>query len=162
MRESRKADLEKHVEAVNSIIREQTEVKSDSSEPETENQAEHWEGIAEEAVDHEDEYIDDDRFTTVTIEAVDVSKDGLHKVKQNEGQDSDATDVDKPQQGSNRGAKSHGTEATSAKRPRSNRPPKEVDKKKKKFRYESKAERKATRFKEKSGNKAKAKARRST
>ena len=162
MRESRKADLEKHVEAVNSILRGQNEIISESSEPETESQAEPWEGIAEEVVDHEDEYIDDDRFTTVTIEAVDVSKDGLHKVRQDEGQDSDAADADKSQKKRNREAKNYEIDGKVAKRPRSKEQSKGVKKKKKAFRYESKAERKATRFKERSGNKAKAKARRST
>ena len=42
---------------------------------------------AVEALDHDEEYVDEDRYTTVTIEAVDVSKEGLQKVAGEESDD---------------------------------------------------------------------------
>lgn len=113
-----------------------------------EEEEDSWEGIADdvpvvEAVDHEEEYIDEDKYTTVTVEAVDISKDGFSKSR---GEDSeDESDKEPP-----------------ALVEKDEKPKKVWPKKapKKKFRYESKAERKVTRGKQKAGNKAKADARR--
>lgn len=121
---------------------------------------EQWEGISEEpALDHENEYIDDDRFTTVTVEAVEVSKDGLHRSAQEHEEDSESSGVNahNGQRGSSAGRQREGSET--AKRTWTKEPPKGLKKKKPKFRYESKAERKFTRHKERSGNRTKAKAR---
>jgi ribosomal RNA-processing protein 17 len=96
-----------------------------------------------EPVDHEEEYIDEDKYTTVTVEAVDISKVGFSKSR---GEDSeDESDKEAP-----------------ALVEKEEKPKKAWPKKapKKKFRYESKAERKVTRGKQKAGNKAKADARR--
>ncbi|KAL6716204.1 hypothetical protein ACLMJK_005770 [Lecanora helva] len=158
LRESRKADLDKHVQAVNSMLREQNNVVLDASEEDTTNPAESWEGIAEETVDYEDEYVDEDRFTTVTVEAVDVSKDGLHKAKQEEEEESDRTSMDRPPEGSREALSKQKAEDRSVKR-EEKEPLKKPKKKKKKFHYEGKAERKITRLKEKSRNRAKSKAR---
>ena len=151
---------------VNLMIRE-ANVASDSSEQEPEGHEETWDGIKENhdpPVDHENEYIDEDRFTTVTVEAVDVSKDGLHKVKDD--------DEDEEEEEKREALGTHGddvepqrttalqgrTGSEKSKRVWTKEPPK-GSKKRNKFRYESKAERKATRYKERSGNKAKARAR---
>lgn len=133
----------------------------DSSEEGDEGEEKPWDGIKDNSdplVDHEDEYMDEDRFTTVTVEAVDVSKDGLQKAAQHEEYESEAS-----------GTESHDGKKTSAlhgragseqaKRIWTKEPLSGPRKRKKKFRYETKAERKATRYKEKLGNKAKAKAR---
>jgi len=147
---------------MNSILREQNGTISDSSEQESAVDAEGWEGIAEEApVDHKDEYVDDDRFTTITIEAVNVTKDGLHKAHQGEDDEEevDAAEVDAPRRKRHETLTRPGTAPGSIKRSSDVEPSKGVKKKKQKFRYESKAERKVTRFKERSGNKMKAKAR---
>lgn len=96
-----------------------------------------------EPVNHEEEYIDEDRYTTVTVEAVDVSKEGLVKV---DGEND-----------------SKGTPEAVAARPIEEPPKKKAwpkKEKKKTFRYESKAERKVTRGKQKAGNKSRADARR--
>jgi len=86
--------------------------------------------------------VDEDRYTTVTVEEVDVSKEGLLKVVDEDSDEApDLVPVEK-----------EGREDTSKKK----WPKKE---KKKKFRYESKAERKVTRGKQKAGNKARADAR---
>ena len=106
-----------------------------------------WNGIQDdeavvEPVDHEEEYVDEDRYTTVTIEAVNVSKEGLIKVADDESEEQSENEVVKPE------TKASGKKIW-PKKPR-----------KKKFRYESKAERKVTRGKQKAGNKARADARR--
>lgn len=163
LREGRKADLEKHVEVVNSMIREAGGIAPDSSEEEDESEEELWDGIKDDhdpPVDHEDKYMDEDRFTTVTVEAVDVSKDGLQRAVQDEDNKSVASGTDTPD------GESHGTTALQGrtgsekgKRIWTKEPPSGPRKRKKKFRYENKAERKATRYKERYGNKAKARAR---
>jgi ribosomal RNA-processing protein 17 len=107
-----------------------------------------WEGIkdddstigAVEPIDREQEYLDEDRYTVVTIEAVDITKDGLSKVEE---AGSDTDEAPKVVQTEERAKK------TWPKKPR-----------KKKFTYETKTERKLTRGKQKAGNKAKADARR--
>lgn len=105
-------------------------------------------------VDNEVEFVDEDRYTTVTVEAVQVSRDGLHKITQQDGRD--GTESDTP-------AAAPAPPSTDQRGKRiwtKERPGGPKKKKKKKFRYESKAERKVTRYKERSGNKSKAKARR--
>lgn len=99
-------------------------------------------GIEVEPVDHEEEYIDEDRYTTVTVEAVDVTKHGLHRIADDDDEPKEEVKV-KPVEKEKDGKKKW--------------PKKE---KKKKFRYETKAERKITRGKQKAGNKAKADSRR--
>ena len=162
LRERRKADLEKHVQEVNHLIQE-ANVTSDLSEQDPEGGEEPWHGIKEDhemLVDREDEYMDGDRFTTVTVEAVDVSKDGLQKAIQDDENDTEASGKDGPD-GESQETESVQGETASEKRRRvwTKEPPSGPRKRKKKFRYENKAERKATRYKEKSGNKAKARAR---
>ena len=136
---------------------------SDPSEEEYEDQEEPWDGIKEDhnpLVDHEDEYIDEDRFTTVTVEAVDVSKHGLEKAIPDEDEESMVSDTQKPDAEHPQATVSQGrTGSENRKRVWTKEPPHGPRKRKKKFRYESKAERKATRYKERSGNKAKARAR---
>ncbi len=151
----------KHVEAVNSILRDGEGVVCGSDGEKEATKDNQWEGIAEiPEIDHEAEYIDEDRFTTVTVEAVEVFKDGLHRVREDDEEVSDHSDIHEGK----------GTAATSAdgelakndkkKRVWTKERPGGPKKKKKKFKYESKADRKATRHKEKSKSKAKAQARR--
>ena len=138
-------------------------VDSDTSEQDSEDKEEPWDGIEENRdpqVDHEDEYIDEDRFTTVTVEAVDVSKDGLQKANQDEDNESEASGHDTPDSESRPIMAQQGkTGSEKVKRVWTKEPPSGPRKRKKKFRYESKAERKATRYKERLGNKAKARVR---
>lgn len=142
MREERKQELEEHVNAVNAILK---EVSGVGAGLDSEEEGEVWGGIEdeevlEEVLDREEEYIDEDRWTTVTVEAVDISKEGLKKVADDE-------DEEVPQLVA---AEKSGQEEKK-KWPKKER--------KKKFRYESKAERKFTRGKQKAGNKARADAR---
>lgn len=162
LREERKADLEKHVAEVNFMIRD-TNVASDPSEQEYEDQDEPWDGIKENhdpLVDHEAEYADEDRFTTVTVEAVDVSKEGLQKATQGDEGENEVSDTERPDvEPQKNTALSGRTGSEKGKRVWTKEPPNGPKKRKKKFRYETKAERKATRYKERLGNKAKARAR---
>ena len=107
-----------------------------------------WRGIEDdpvevEVVDHEEEYIDEDKYTTVTVEAVGVSKEGLKKVVAED--DESEKEYAKPFEKDEKGKKVW---------------PKKV--RKKKFTYESRAERKFTKAKQKAGNKSRADARRGT
>jgi ribosomal RNA-processing protein 17 len=142
LREERKQELEEHVEAVNRLLQ-------DMEEPATLGLDDgDWEGIKDEEpiievvepVDREEEYVDEDRYTVVTVEAVDVTKDGLSKV---EAVESDTEQAPKLVE-------------------RIEKPKKVWPKKplKKKFTYETKTERKLARGKQKAGNKARADARR--
>ncbi|KAI9781949.1 MAG: hypothetical protein M1839_005542 [Geoglossum umbratile] len=163
LREQRKEELKNHVDDVNALLRQRT-----YNEPSDENgdgsgndgEEEEWGGFGDPPddtpapIDHEDEYIDEDRYTTVTIESVNITKSGLHKsvsirAGSEEGNLVPGSAVATQEEGKER-RKGAAKERSSAK-------PKV---KKKKFRYLSKGDRKAARMKERSGNKAKAKARR--
>jgi ribosomal RNA-processing protein 17 len=143
LREERKQELEEHVQAVNALLKtvEQESGELGSSEEDA------WEGIQDdepvvELVDHEEEYIDEDRYTTVTVEAVNISKEGLHKT--GGGESNDET------------SKTEAPKLVEAETSGKTWPKKT----KKKFRYESKAERRITQGKQKAGRKARADARR--
>lgn len=147
--------MEKHVEEVNALVKEAAKAAGEIDENKDEDdQAEGEQGnvLAEAStIDHEEEFIDEDLYTTVTVEAVDVSKEGLHKISQ---EDEEADD-----ESNNKPATGRPSTRQGAKRIWTKERPNGPKKKKKPFRYESKAERKVTRFKERSGNKSKAKAR---
>ena len=119
---------------------------------------EEWGGIAEiPEFDGEAEYIEEDRHTTVTIEAVDVTREGFRNVFEGEEEGSTGSGVQEATVTS--GKDSNGKVQAKTKRVWTKERPEGPKKKKKKFRYESRAERKVTRYKERLGNKAKAKAR---
>ena len=110
-------------------------------------------------IDHEAEYVDEDRFTTITVQAMDVSKEGIYKAEQarerGSDEDKDKDNLARRDEEDIRKSKRRGRKQWSPTKtlcsPR---------KKRRKFRYESKAERKVARMKEKSKNSKKAKARR--
>jgi len=141
--------LEEHVNAVNALLQ---DVEGGIGGGEGSEEEDVWGGIedegdtavkAVEVLDHEEEYVDEDRYTTVTVEAVNVSKEGLQKVADDDSDPEKEVEYAKPAEKEETGKK---------KWPKKER--------KKKFRYESKAERKVTRGKQKAGNKARADARR--
>lgn len=149
-----------HVEAVNSMLKKQNRALSDSSDEESSIEVEQWNGIVEDTiVDHEDEYVDEDRYTTVTVEAMDVSRDGFHKTIIHEQENQAPTTTNSVEKGTTNSNAKEWQDAKQEKRLRTKEPTSGPKKRKKKFRYESKAERKVNRYKERSGNKAKAKAR---
>ena len=149
-----------HVEAVNSMLKKQNRALSESSDEENSIEVEQWNGIVEDSImDHKDEYVDEDRYTTVTVEAMDVSRDGFHKTFMHEQENQAPTTTNPVERGTPNSNAKEGQNVRQEKRLRTKELPSEPKKRKKKFRYESKAERKVNRYKERSGNKAKAKAR---
>ncbi|KAF2109044.1 nucleolar protein 12-domain-containing protein [Lophiotrema nucula] len=161
LRQQRKVDLEAHVKEVNTLLRKANPDLSDAEEP-TSNPEEEgdWEGFEEPAVEiinHEDEYIDEDKYTTVTIESVGISKEGFEKAG---GEDDEGGNYGDKDNNSRKTEGAEGREDTRKKvwtkeRPKSDRP----KKRKQKFRYESKADRKAERIKISVKKKARAQAR---
>ena len=145
--------MQKHVEAVNAVLRKNEVGESDESELDGE---EGWRGSQEEPrpIDLEEEFIDDDKFTKVTVEAVDVSRDGLKRV---------ADDIEEPaeEQGEDASARDASRTNANGKRMLAKERPKHSKNKlkKKTFKYESKTDRKLTRFKERGKGKRQAKER---
>jgi ribosomal RNA-processing protein 17 len=160
LREERKHDLERHVKEVNALLRqaglESEDASSDQGDEGKENQE--WEGLEDPPdVDHEAEYIDEDRYTTVTVEAMDPSRTGLYNAEK-EAQDGATGSEAKPEDTADSNGKRQGKRTWTKERPvKEGQAPK---KKRKKFRYENKAERKLSRVKEKLKNSRQAKARR--
>ena len=146
MRQKRKDDLEKHVNEVNTLLR---KANGDPSSPShTSDSEKEFEGFDEpvvEPIDEQEEYIDEDKYTTVTIESVGISKDGFEKAVNG---DEDG------EESKNKGSEKR---VWKKEKPKTNRP----KKRKIKFRYESKAERKVTRMKQGARNRREAQARKS-
>ncbi|KAH8898507.1 hypothetical protein GQ53DRAFT_711860 [Thozetella sp. PMI_491] len=144
MREERQQQLENHVQHVNKMLREAQHAGTEAAQgddPEDE-----WGGISDQEVpeepplDREEEYIDEDRYTTVTIEAVNIDRDGIHKPG-GESESDDGQEVDDDPDGEPQGKQAKSTEAAKdARKPQKEWP----KKKKKKFRYETKFERQLT------------------
>lgn len=140
--------MEDHVQAVNKILREAQEAGTEELDGEAGSGEEEWDGIHDDAqiapVDLEEEYIDEDRYTTVTIESVTVDRDGLHKPEPetHEQEGEEEGDGQDEEEGEDKAKMSAGAGKGSSK-PRKERP------KKKKFRYESKFERQLTERKRK-------------
>lgn len=164
LREERKADLERHVHEVNTLLREQARLEGIDGTDEVYEVVDEWEGNGEPPeVDLEAEYIDEDRYTTVTVEALDVSKEGLYKATKDEEQSGSMPEQE--EEGKTQNTERNNTRADGKRRWMKEKPKDKVDRpktKRKKFRYESKAERRVTRIKESSKNSKQAKARRST
>jgi len=114
-------------------------------------------------VDREAEYVDEDKFTTVTVEAVDVDRDGLkrvaHSVVEDEEQLGDVETDEKLPEDASQGQASRrdadGKRIWTKEAPRFSK----HKTKKRQFKYESKAERKITRYKERGKSKKQAKER---
>lgn len=136
LREERRREVEEHVQTVNRLLQESAAAGGDVGQGSDEDSSEEWDGIPDQPnldlVDHEEEYIDEDRYTTVTVESVAVSRDGLHKPQLEEDTD------DENSKGKN--------EEPEDKKAKGREWPK---KKKKKFRYENKIDRQLTEKKRK-------------
>lgn len=138
LRDERKRDIESHVEQVNALLREAQNAGQDDDDSD-----EDWKGFGDEPppelkpMNFEEEYIDEDKFTTVKIESVNIDRDGLHRPEDDENESSDA-DGD-------------GESKTEKKKAEGEKPSKEQKpkKKKKKFRYETKFERRLSESKRK-------------
>jgi ribosomal RNA-processing protein 17 len=105
-----------------------------------------------EPINQEDEYIDEDKYTTVTIESVAISRDGFSRPgDENDNEPAHKADNDDAVKVAEEGKgkpeirrDENGKRIWTKERPKTEWP----KKKKKKFRYESKADRKVTRYKE--------------
>ncbi|CVK89812.1 uncharacterized protein FMAN_04048 [Fusarium mangiferae] len=128
IREERKRDVEEHVQTVNRLLQESE--AAGAVEQESDEEDGEWDGFPDQPeldiVDHEEEYIDEDRYTTVTVESVSVTRDGLHKPQVDDKDNKEDKKVEEPKDDQ---------------KAKSRRDPK---KKKKKFRYETKFERQLT------------------
>ena len=163
MREERQRQLEEHVNTVNSMLRSTNGSTNGSDKDGDEeldaDEGEEWQGFEEAVeVNRVDEYVDEDKYAVVTVEAVDVSKDGLHATA--EGKDSKTN-----QSGSDTDSRISDQDISNGKQQKKRKWTKEKPgdakpKKRKKFRYESAAERKEARQKQKAKNAKAAKARR--
>jgi len=139
MREQRKLDLERHVTEVKTLMRRANgEDVVSESESASEEEFEGFPDPVIEEVDREEEYIDEDKYTTVTVEAVGISKDGFEKAGKVENRDGDREGKEHEGEGSKEKKR-----VWTVERPKT----KKTGFKKKKFRYESPAERKAARAK---------------
>ncbi|KJZ75534.1 hypothetical protein HIM_04997 [Hirsutella minnesotensis 3608] len=133
LREERRKELEEHVETVSRLLRESGAVaepvrSGDQEEGEAEDE---WTGFHDkpdlDIIDLEEEYIDEDRYTTVTVETVAVTREGLNKPQ--------IPEEDAEEEGERPEGK--GDQQNDSK-------PAKPKKRKKKFRYESKVERQLT------------------
>jgi ribosomal RNA-processing protein 17 len=126
-----------HVETVNRLLRESGAVSSQiDDEEEPSEEVGEWDGFPDkpnlDIVDHEEEYIDEDRYTTVKVESVSVSRDGLSKPGQLDEEAEEAARLKREE--------AERQEAEKAK----DKKPSWQKTKKKKFRYESRIERQLT------------------
>lgn len=145
IRDERKQAVEDHVKNVEAMLKEAQVAGLGSGDEQTETgDDDEWGGFddaaptpALEPVDHEEEYIDEDLYTTVKIEAVSVDRDGLHNKAELEGE---GEEDDNKADGKRMEPKESGDKKARHDHPKT---------KKKKFRYESKSTRQATERKNK-------------
>ncbi|MCJ1309970.1 hypothetical protein MMC25_003631 [Agyrium rufum] len=154
LRQARKEDLEKHVAEVNALLKKQKNLGESSDESEGDADEKHHSEAdvapEEDRLDHDVEYLDEDKHTTVTVETVDVTREGLQKVA--DEQEVDNSDPESHTEGS-AVTETARKQIGPAKRVWTKDRPGGPKKKKKKFKYETKAERKETRHKERMGSK---------
>jgi ribosomal RNA-processing protein 17 len=130
------------------VLKQMKENAGEKSESEDENEEE-WDGIEEPpAVDYEAEYIDEDKYTTVTVEEMDPSREGLLKAVLGEDEETEEK------------KEYPAPDEEADKKPKRKAGERIARKKKRNFRYESKDVRRATARKQRSVKSNKAKARR--
>ena len=155
LRRQRKEDMEAKVREVGEYLR---KVDGSGSGDEEDGKAEGgevgaegWEGFEEiplSHIDRLDEYIDEDRYAEVTVEDVDVSREGLVKAGQGNGVHTRDDRIDE--------LDGKVTNSVKKKREWTKEKPASAKskKKRKRFRYETKEERKITKLKERDKKKA--------
>lgn len=155
MRALRKEQLEEHVSGINDILRKargEEDGQGGSDDAEGGSEEDVFNGFDDAQtgeIDREDEYIDEDKYTTVTIESIGISKEGFEKA----GAGDEEADGNVKENGE--GEQTKTKRVWTKERPKTNRP----KKKKTKFRYESKADRKMTRMTQGAKKRAQASAR---
>ncbi|KAJ6787559.1 hypothetical protein PWT90_00642 [Aphanocladium album] len=146
VRDERRQEMEDHVRRVNEMLKASQAATAEDDNKSEDAPGEEWDGFPDkpelDIVDHEEEYIDEDRYTTVTVETVSVSRDGLSKPElPNEEEEDKANGKEVDQEKENEDDKKQNRKAPKPK--------------KKTFRYESKAERDFENRKQRARNKAK-------
>jgi ribosomal RNA-processing protein 17 len=157
LRNERKLELEERVQMVDAYFKPApaATVKEDDETDASDDEAVLDEEPALEKVDHEAEYIDEDKYTSVVVEEVGVDRDGFVFEANQE-----STGIELDPSGGNKStdtAEAKQKRTWTAEKPKDGSRPK---KKRKKFRYENKAERKVERQKQRDKNSKQAKARR--
>ncbi|KAJ4145718.1 hypothetical protein LMH87_004555 [Akanthomyces muscarius] len=146
VRDERRQEMEDHVRRINEMLKASLAATAEDDSKSENDQGEEWDGFPDQPeldiVDHEEEYIDEDRYTTVTVESVSVSRDGLSKPEL-----LSENDESKPE-----GEEEVGGQEENEDKKSNRRAPKP---KKKQFRYESKTERDFENRKQRARNKAK-------
>ncbi|KAK3403278.1 nucleolar protein 12-domain-containing protein [Sordaria brevicollis] len=138
IREERQKNLEEHIQTVHKLLHEAELAGTDDKNTEKKSDDE-WDGISDDevaeepALDLEEEYIDEDRYTTVTVEAVSVDRDGIHKPRTLKDEEEEESEKNKKKKAAEEAALKE-----AEKKSKRNFPEK---KKKRKFTYESKHER---------------------
>ncbi|KAF2994855.1 hypothetical protein E8E13_003966 [Curvularia kusanoi] len=144
LRQQRKVDLEKHVSETNRLMRlANGDIASESSDPDSdEEDPATGEAVFtgfEDPINQEDEYVDEDKYTTVTVETVGINRGGFSRPGE------EAEELRKEAAAREEREKEEKKKRVWTKeRPKTDRP----KKKKVKFRYETKAERKVERMKQ--------------
>lgn len=161
MREERKAEYQRAFEEHRrqmDLLRKEEDGDGSENSGSDDDQDEEWEGIAEPPpVDYEAEYIDEDKYTTVTVEEMDPSREGLLRYE-NDGESDQGSEQEEGKHTHQTAETDTGPKAAATtKRPKNADKPK---KKKKKFRYESREDRKLSHAKQRLSKSKKAKARR--
>ncbi|EGP86198.1 uncharacterized protein MYCGRDRAFT_18396, partial [Zymoseptoria tritici IPO323] len=134
LREQRKEDLQQHVEAVNAVLREQNALANGDSDGDEDDTFDGFSEPKAPVVDEsEAEYTDEEKYTTVTVSAMEAGNASDSSLEEEDAAKAAAA---KPWKGKDGKVIERPTQ------------------KKKKFRYESKAERSMTRMKQKSKNSA--------
>ncbi|KAF4120163.1 ribosomal RNA-processing protein 17 [Geosmithia morbida] len=152
-REERKREVEDHVNMVNSLLKQSGHIgasgETSSSEDDADNDQDEFEGFPDrpnlDMVDDEEEYIDEDRYTTVTVETVDISRDGLNKPATREEEAAAAAAAEEKR-------KKYAEAAAAEEEAKAKKEDAKQKKKKKKFRYETKLERSLNDRKQKAKN----------
>lgn len=146
--------MEEHQRQLKRIKDEATSDGSDSNPDQENDSHDEWEGFEEPpAVDYEAEYIDEDKYTTVTVEEMDPSREGLRKSVREEGSEQEEDDDEEDPSTTTTEPESKPAKVT--RKQTGDKP-----KKKKQFRYESKQDRKLNLAKQRLSKSKKAKARR--
>jgi ribosomal RNA-processing protein 17 len=145
------------VKAVNQAVWEANGLDNGEEE---ELEEEEWDGIVEEhipRVDREDEYVDEEKYTTVTVEEVGITKGGFIRLEDESEDEERANDnVKEPSKGD--APKPENANGKKEEKPKTGKVQKKKNKKRN-FRYENKAERNITHMKERRKNSAHAIAR---
>jgi ribosomal RNA-processing protein 17 len=158
-RQRRREELEEHVKAVNDAMRAANGLDSPSSDDdEAETGNGEWDGFDEPPklapINREDEYVDEEKYTTVKVSEVEISRTGFI--------DPDSASSEDEYNASKKDGNEESTTKPKSSASKSKSKPKDQSKtkKKKKFRYETKVERKISRFKERRKNNMQARERR--